>query len=251
MDISLPGRYNKGRMNGKDGLGMDNKTLYADIGMRIRAFRKNRGMTLSELARILNKSVPTVSKYESGEVAIGIDVLLDICSCFDIAPGALLPDTSSDPESEDTSRYGKYYEELLWLYWYNGEQNCVRSALIDNRNSSMTRSTLYFDIDSAEDLAHASFIYDGEISYSDTGTVFLYSNTIPPFDKLVLRIPSFTRNQPFRVGMFITMNYYYQNVAVKAVVASAPVHDGNTLLPKLKLTNEELREIRRTNFFIF
>ena len=70
---------------------MDNKQLYTEIGLKIRSFRKSRGMTLIELAQLINKSVPTVSKYEHGEVSIGIDILIDICRIFDVDIDILSP----------------------------------------------------------------------------------------------------------------------------------------------------------------
>ena len=61
---------------------MDSKQLYKEVGLKIRSFRKSRGMSLTEFANLLNKSVSTVSKYEYGEVSINVDVLVDICNIF-------------------------------------------------------------------------------------------------------------------------------------------------------------------------
>ena len=229
---------------------MDNRRLYTDIGLRIRALRRSRGMTLSELSRTLNKSVATLSKYESGDVAIGLDVLVDLCRIFNVDAEFLLPGTSTRTGDADLARYEKYFEEILYIYWFNGEQNRVRCALIDNRNSARVKSTLYFDVEDPLDIEKASFIYYGDMTYSDTGTDFNYTNSLPPFDRMSIRIPSFTRKQAYRKGLMTTMSFYYQNVATKILAASAPIRNHDLLLPELKLSNEEIREIRRTNFFI-
>ncbi|MBQ6622032.1 MAG: helix-turn-helix transcriptional regulator [Mogibacterium sp.] len=229
---------------------MESNKLYEELGLKLRALRKSRGMTIRELAQRLNKSVPTISKYESGEVAIGIDVLLDLCRLYNIDAALLLPGTATPPDHSDSVRYGKYYEELLYLYWYNGELNRVRCALIDNRNSGGTRSTLYFDVDDPAEIDASSFIYFGDMTYSETGTVFQYTNALPPFDKMAIRIPSFTRKQPNCIGLMTTVSYYYQNIATKIIASAVPVKDRNTLLPVLKISNEEIKELRRTNFFI-
>ncbi len=229
---------------------MGNNTLYQEIGYKIRSFRKTRNMTLSELADRIGKSIATVSKYESGEVAISIDALIDICKCFNIDPGVMLPMTSTSSDEVNTERYGKFYEELLYIYWYNGGQNRVRTALIDNRGSSRSHTALYMDINSPDEIEKATFIYTGKMDYSDTGTVFLYTNTMPPFDKMTVRVPSFTRRQPHRIGLMLALTYYYQNVAVKVIAASVPIKDPSSLLHELKLTNEEIKDIRRSNFLI-
>ena len=229
---------------------MNNEILYEGIGSRIRALRKSRGMTLGELAGHLGKSIATVSKYESGEVTISVDVLIDICSFFNIDPGTLIPGTSTHTEGVDTIRYEKYYEDLLYIYWYNGEQDRIRYALIDNRNVSRTNSILFFDINSPDDIEKATYIYVGEMNYSDTGTVFLHTNSLPPFDKMTLRVPSFTRGHPYRIGLMATLSLYYQNVAAKVIATSSPVKDPTALMPQLKLSREELQSVRRTNFLI-
>ncbi|MBQ6972851.1 MAG: helix-turn-helix domain-containing protein [Synergistaceae bacterium] len=43
-----------------------------ETGRRIHDFRKRRSMTLQEMAGLIHKSKSTVSKYESGEIAIDI-----------------------------------------------------------------------------------------------------------------------------------------------------------------------------------
>ncbi|WP_287586912.1 helix-turn-helix domain-containing protein [Mogibacterium sp.] len=231
---------------------MDNKQLYTEIGLKIRSFRKSRGMTLIELAQLINKSVPTVSKYEHGEVSIGIDILMDICRIFDVDIDIFLPCTSTHPENADIVRYEKFFEDILYIYWYNGEHNRIRSALIDNRSASRTKSILYYDIESTKNIDNSTFIYLGTMNYSDTGSVFVYTNSLPPFDKMTIRIPSFTRAQNYRFGLMTTLSYFYQNVATKIIAASKPLSeaDKKALLPQLKISAEEIKEIKRTNFFI-
>ena len=49
-----------------------------------------------------------------------------------------------------------------------------------------------------------------------------------------------------------TLSYFYQNVATKIIAASKPLSeaDKKVLLPQLKISAEEIKEIKRTNFFI-
>lgn len=231
---------------------MDNKQLYKEIGLKIRSFRKSRGMSLTELANLLNKSVSTVSKYEYGEVSISTDILVEICSIFNIASDSLLPFTTSTTHDGELARYEGFFEELLYIYWYNKEYNELRYALIDNRNPSRTKSTMYLHVENTKYIDNADYIYLGNVTYSDTGAVFTYTNSLPPFDNTVVRIPSFARNQQYRFGLMTTQSYYYQNVAVKIAATSKPVNecDKPDLLEHLKISPEEIKEMKRTNFFI-
>ena len=49
-----------------------------------------------------------------------------------------------------------------------------------------------------------------------------------------------------------TQSFYYQNVAAKIAATSKPVNecDKPNLLEQLKVSPNEIKEIKRTNFFI-
>ena len=49
---------------------MEETSYYKSIGEKLGAVRKNKGITLAELADALGKSIATLSKYESGDIAI-------------------------------------------------------------------------------------------------------------------------------------------------------------------------------------
>ena len=55
---------------------MEQVNLY--VGAQIRRYRKNRQMTLQQLADRIHKSRASVSKYETGEVSLDIVTLTEI-----------------------------------------------------------------------------------------------------------------------------------------------------------------------------
>ena len=61
-----------------------------EIGKRIRAFRKARHLTLEELAQILCKNKSTLSKYETGEIEVSIDVVNELAKILDTTPTFIL-----------------------------------------------------------------------------------------------------------------------------------------------------------------
>lgn len=66
-----------------------NETDTIVIGKRIRQFRKEKGLSQTELAEKIGKSLRTVQKYEKGEIEAAISVISDIAdvlgvSSFDI-----------------------------------------------------------------------------------------------------------------------------------------------------------------------
>ena len=60
------------------------------VGAQIRRYRKNRQMTLQQLADRIHKSRASVSKYETGEVSLDIVTLTEIARVLEVQPGQLV-----------------------------------------------------------------------------------------------------------------------------------------------------------------
>nr|WP_288710147.1 helix-turn-helix transcriptional regulator [uncultured Dorea sp.] len=227
---------------------MDSSDFYVTLGKKLRARRRTKHMTLSDLSKKLNKSVATISKYEKGEVLISIDTLVDICQILNIDIASLLPITSTDKSAAEIARYQNYFSDKLYLYWFNGEKNCLQKAVLENQNLSLT-ATMYYDVDDTSNYYEANYIYEGDISYSDTCTVFILVNTKPPFDILTLRLPFIGINFKHVVGLISTITYFYQSIAMKVIASENPLPLNDELINALHISSDELKNIKRTNFF--
>ena len=228
---------------------MDTNELYLFIGRTIRTIRKAKHITLSDMAHDLNKSVSTLSKYENGQLFMGINDLLDICRLLSIDVRTLLPGTETEENASDIQRYSKYFISRLYLYYYSGQNSKVHSSVILNDNANF-HSLMYFNVKNISDFYNCSYIYDGTVEYSDSNMVYAMKNVAQPFDAVMIRIPTLAPVGKDRVGLMSTISSYYQSLALKVLVTESPVGDLNSLIPKLKITKDELREISRENFFI-
>ena len=63
---------------------------YPAIGRRIKALRKEKGLSQQELADALKKSLRTVQKYESGEIEVSISTVFDLVRVLDTSATYLL-----------------------------------------------------------------------------------------------------------------------------------------------------------------
>ena len=61
---------------------MDNLD-HAAIGQRIKMLRKKKGLSQTELAQMLGKSLRTVQKYETGEIEVSISVISQIAEILE------------------------------------------------------------------------------------------------------------------------------------------------------------------------
>ena len=86
---------------------MEQVNLY--VGAQIRRYRKNRQMTLQQLADRIHKSRASVSKYETGEVSLDIVTLTEIARVLEVQPGQLV-------DLSFVNRYNPLEEDLLYIF---------------------------------------------------------------------------------------------------------------------------------------
>lgn len=220
--------------------------FYQNLGAKLRVYRKIQQITLKQLSEALSKSLATVSKYEKGEIVVDLEVLIDWCRYLNVDIATLLP--SSKETETDKQRYAGNYIDRLYLYSYMGHKNKLHIDVIEIDNTKM-RATLYLDVADVSNIYESSFIYFGEVIYSDISINFVFFNASPPFDMLTFSMPTLSEEQDYRIGMMSSMTFTYQNIAIKVLASCAPVTDKTFLIEKLQLSGEEFRNMKQLNFF--
>lgn len=76
-------------------------SLASQVGARIRVLRKQRGMTLRQLAEKLGTTPQSVQRLESDTMTLSIDWLERICAALQIQPYELFADGSIAKAIED------------------------------------------------------------------------------------------------------------------------------------------------------
>lgn len=224
-------------------------SFYRTLGQKIKACRKAKGITLTELADTIHRSPASLSKYESGDVNIAIDALVEICTALNVDIAEFLPATYSDPDNVDVLKYKKHFVDQLYIYWYSGDTKKVKSALIENSHPSM-KSVLYFDTDVKHLEYQSDFIYHGEVTYSDTCIMFYYTNEEPPFDKIFIRMPLLFHKDHPQMGIMSCISLFYQGVTAKIMVSKKPLTFTPELTKELFISPEEIKELKRSNMLI-
>lgn len=219
------------------------------LGLKLRTYRKAKHLTLSDLSKVLNKSVATVAKYEKGEISIDLELLIDWCKYLNIDISELLPSTAASKDQLYAARYEKHFIDRLYLYWYKADEKRIHFHVIENDNTSL-RSTYYFDVKDPRNIYDSEFLYTGHVTYTDASTYFSYYNTAPPFDLLTFCMPFLAKEQYYKMGLISTITFYYQPVAVKALACKVPITDTDFLVSKLQLTAQEIKDIKYINAFI-
>lgn len=94
-------------------------SVLAHVGNRIHLYRKNIGMSMEELALKIHKSKASVSKYESGQIAVDVETLFHIAQALHVAPHHLLdyapPAPAGPPLSTETMAVDGALRALLTI----------------------------------------------------------------------------------------------------------------------------------------
>lgn len=146
------------------------------IGKRIRLFRKTRKMSIDGLAKSINKSKATVSKYESGGIAIDIATLFDISRALEIdirqlisyTPPEVIPPLPPNP-----------FGQTEYLYLYQLCENKVFSSVIHlkpHRETGKIDATLYYKLADIKDFEKCDCVYHGIMKCHDNIMNFMFEN---------------------------------------------------------------------------
>ena len=60
---------------------------YRDLGLNIAYYRKMRGLSQLQLAELVNISRTHMSRIETADCAVSLDVVFAICKALDVLPG--------------------------------------------------------------------------------------------------------------------------------------------------------------------
>ena len=73
------------------------------IGNQIKTFRKSAGFTQDELAKRLNTTKQTISRYEKGDRKANQDMLFELCDIFGVSIDDFFPSQNETLQSPTTS----------------------------------------------------------------------------------------------------------------------------------------------------
>ena len=228
---------------------MEKDDFYRELGQKLKACRKMQGIPLKRIARELNRSIATISKYENGEIIISLDVLVNFCRCLQVELAAVMPSTHKNAGHEK-SRYTHMYIEKLWLYWYKKTSDSLHVSYIQCDNHTM-RAELYFDIKDVKNIRNCLYIYQGDIVYSDHSINFFVQNIMAPYDTITLNLPTMYKENEYRyrIGLSTGITFDYQNVAIKMLGSNELISDRDFLMRKLIVSQEEIKTLKKCNYF--
>ena len=76
-------------LNGGDDMQKQQRDKYKYLGLNIAYYRKEKGLSQSQLAELVNVSRTHMSRIENADCAVSLDVVFDICDALCVKPSKL------------------------------------------------------------------------------------------------------------------------------------------------------------------
>ena len=224
-----------------------NEDILSHVGKRIRTYRKSRGMRMEELAALVHKSKASISKYESGSVAIDLLTLSEIARVLQLELWQLV-----DCPAELCAPVGQFpFGKASTLYMYHMNRKIIYQSVIQLSHANEDeplRATLFYKAPALNRLDDSNCIYHGRMSCHSTVLNFLFSNYHNAAETALLNFFIPMRKSDALVGMFSGMG---SNTIIpsaqKTLLASRVLEMDEALQARLVIAPESLKEMKRTN----
>ncbi len=233
--------------------------LTRHIGSRIRTFRRQRHMTLQQLAEQIHKSRATVSKYESGEITLDVDTLYDISFVLGVELSQLTdyqpPRPQPVPRPVRTGSYSPFFEaQNLYFYFFDGRYHQLKDGIIHVEKtddpSGVNEASLV--IRSTTPSGRSSEVrYRGKVVYSDMLIRFSFVNEYNSLEEDLLYIFNPLELRDFTEGLLCGISSIdLMPCAFRCLVTLNPREHSEQLRNQLLITPEELRRWQKLNMLV-
>ena len=218
---------------------------------KMKFYRKSRNITLKELGNIIGKTKATVSKYEKGEIIPDSKTILEICNALNISISQLFVENKS---SKSNKNINPFSTDVIYMYYYTGNIFVTSvMELIDNNNE--IRVKYYNGVKDIKKYAeNNSYAYEGTLSCDKSiGYIELYNTSTRStlFEKVQILF-----SIPWTTEVDI-MNFFIMGltpnanpIVKKGILSTYPITNSERFQEDLKITDEELKEIKKNNNWI-
>lgn len=174
------------------------------IGMQIKTFRKSAGFTQDELAKRLNTTKQTISRYEKGDRKANQDMLFELCDIFGVSIDDFFPSQNESTKTSTTSKIQSIYDELepleqrkvvIYAEKLRDEQEKRRKAKINEVSEAIS---LYQVEVVSETAAACGFNYG--FGYEDTDRETIEVDEQPPRHDIATKVSGDSMQPDYQDG---------------------------------------------------
>lgn len=222
--------------------------LLQHVGSQIKMFRKIKKLTIDDLAKMINKSKSTVSKYESGEIAIDIVTLFDIAKSLNINIINLIDFEEDDKVDVDQNHF--WQADHLYLYHQISKKvflSYLRLRYDDTKKKTI--ATLYYKVDNLDDLKNCECVYQGYMNHHDNILDLNLQNTLYESESVLINFFVPIKKVGTLSGLISGLdNTSLRPASYKIIMAKAPLPDEEQK-ELLQISKEVIKRLKDERVF--
>lgn len=221
-------------------------------GQQVKRLRKSRGMSMEELGLKINKSKSTVSKYESGEISMDLDTMMEIAKALSVHVFQIIETCCRQTELR-AHPGDSFMAENMHIYYYDGRLGRVRHGIITalgGDEKSVKRVMLNMNVGESRTRTGVEYFSQGTVTTYDTFSCFRFEQVNGIGDAYLYAY------KPFGVGADVTgmLTGIFKNPiapgAVKVLLSANELEENSALKSRLVLTSAELTQMKKINMMI-
>lgn len=225
------------------------------LGKRIRYYRKQKHMSLQQLADTICKSVSTLSKYESGQIVLDIVTLYDIAHAFRLPVEQLLyHEEIYPPPTEKDGFIPAFFQDVsrLYLYFFDGRSHELVRGVCDIAEKVAPQTytaNMYVNIDSYEYYQNCENTYHGVLKHFDALSTMELVNRDTDMDKYIIHIPASYLNSPTKWALDLSISCRpIMPIAGKTLFAKDIQEETKEFIQALLFGKEDCKQLWSLNF---
>ena len=225
-----------------------------EIGKQIRLLRKSNNMTLSDLSKLINKNIATISKYEKGEIVIDIETLYEIASALNVFPEQLLYRQPTFVQSIDTS-IPNFFScvSQFYSYTFDGRINTIVPCVFDiisKEENGMYKLMMYMNFKNFDNYQQCENTYIGYIKHFDAMTYISLVNRDTPMEQASIQILASYLDSNVKYGLFNGFSSRpMMPIATKMLFSKTLLQYDDNLVQQLKISKNDIKLLKLYNMF--
>lgn len=224
-----------------------------EVGKKIKTFRKCKNLSVQQLADAIYKSKSTVSKYESGDIAIDLVTLYKIADVLNIQVEQLLyiePRQHSSLINDIPSTFFKN-SDRFYSYCYDGRNNKLVKSVVDilpQLETNRYKTMLYMNVKDFKNYQECENTYWGYTEHYDTLTTIVLKNQATPLENITINILASFVESNKKWGLWSGVSFRpFMPIALKMLFSKIPLAENQELINELKISKEDIRIMKIYN----
>ncbi|MGE8018508.1 helix-turn-helix domain-containing protein [Peribacillus frigoritolerans] len=224
-----------------------------EVGKKIRAFRKSKGMSAQQLADTIYKSKGTVSKYETGDIAIDLVTLYKIADALNIQVEQLLYIEHRKATSLLNNLPSTFFKNStrFYSYFYDGRNNKLVKCVIDilaQTDTNSYKTMLYMNVKDFNCYQECENTYWGYTEHYDTLTTIILKNQATPLENMTINILASFLESEKKWGLMSGVSFRpFMPISLKMLFSKTPLAESQELINELKISKDDIRIMKIYN----